>query len=174
LISLGGDNYHGLVSQLARNNYIELFKRYYLGLGVDYVKVFNTGLMNSSLEIVKFMLEQQLVPITVQELNSYLRLVRLYPELIELLFSLGATDYRTIVERALIQGDLALAVKYFDQASGLSLNSVFKQCIKIPVYQYLMSKGRIKQKTVDAMLSVLEASNGYVIERKYLSSLNLP
>jgi hypothetical protein len=60
LIALGGDNYHGLVSQLARFNQIELFKRYYLSPGVDYVQVFNIGLRNSSLEIVKFMLEQRL------------------------------------------------------------------------------------------------------------------
>jgi hypothetical protein len=33
LISLGGNNYRGLISQLARNDQIELFKRYYLGPG---------------------------------------------------------------------------------------------------------------------------------------------
>jgi hypothetical protein len=173
LISLGGDNYNGLVSQMARNDQIELFKRYYLGPGVDYVKVFNISLVYSSLEIVKFMLDKHLVRVTVEALNSYLILVRLDPELIELLFSLGATDYQTIVERALVQGDLWVAKKYFDRAPGLRLNKVFKLCTKIPVYQYLLSQGGIKQKTVDATLAVLEASNGYVIERKYLSSLNL-
>jgi hypothetical protein len=174
LISLGGNNYNGLISQLARFNQIELFKRYYLGRGVDYVQVFNIGLIYSSVKVVKFMLEQDLVPVTEDELNKYLRLVGVNPELIALLFSLGATDYRTIVERALVQGDLALVKKYFDRAPGLSLNAIFKRCTTIPVYQYLMSQGSISQKTVDTTLSVLEQSNDYVEEKKYLSSLNLP
>jgi hypothetical protein len=173
LISLGGDNYHGLISQLAINDYIELFKRYYLGPGVDYVQVFETGLRNSSVKVVKFMVDKHLVPVTVDALNSYLILVRLDPKLIELLFSLGATDYRTIVERGLIHGDLALTKKYFDQATGLRLNKVFKLCTKIPVYQYIMSQGMIKQKTVDATIDRLKHSYSYVIERNYLRSLNL-
>jgi hypothetical protein len=88
LISLGGNNYRGLIDRLARNDHIELFKRYYLSPDVDYVGVFKMGLVYSSVEIVKFMLEQQLVPVTVDELNSYLRLGRFNPELIELLLSL--------------------------------------------------------------------------------------
>jgi hypothetical protein len=174
LISLGGNNYNDVVIQLTIYDYIELFKRYYLGRGVDYVQVFKIGLKHSSLKVVKFMLEQHLVPVTVGALNKYLSMVGVNPELIELLFSLGATDYRTIVGRALVQGDLAIAEKYFDQAPMIRLNSVFKRCTKIPVYQYLMSKGRIKQKTVDAMLYVLEQSNDYVEEKKYLRSLILP
>jgi hypothetical protein len=126
LISLGGTNYHGLIYRLAKNDYIELFKRYYLSPGFDYVQVFETGLICSSLEIVKFILGQQLVPVTVDELNRYLRLIVFNHELIALLFSLGATDYRTIVERALLRGDLALAEKYFDRVPTVSLNSVFK------------------------------------------------
>jgi hypothetical protein len=173
LISLGGNNYNGLISQLTIYDYIDLFKRYYLGRGVDYVQVFKIGLMNSSVKVVKFMLEQHLVPVTEEELNKYLRLVVFNPELIALLFSLGATDYRTIVERGLIHGDLALVKKYFDRAPGLSLNAIFKRCTTIPVYQYLMRQGRIKKKTVDITLSVLEQSNGHVEAKKYLRSLNL-
>jgi hypothetical protein len=173
LISLGGNNYQGLISHLAIYSQFELFKLYYLGPGVDYVQVLFRGLQNSSVEIVKFMLEQCLVPVTVDALNRYLRLVVFNPELIALLFSLGATDYRIIVERALINGDLALAVKYFDRAPRLRLNSIFKQCTKIPVYQYLLSQGRIKQKTVDATLAWLKQSDSYVKAENYLSSLNL-
>jgi hypothetical protein len=173
LIFLGGNKYTDLVIQLAIYDYIELFKRYYLSPGVDYVQVFNRGLENSSVEIVKFMLEQHLVPETVEELNEYLRLVALTPELIELLFSLGGTDYRTIVERGLIYSDLALAVKYFDRAPGLRRNKIFKLCTKIAVYRYLLSRGPIKQKTVDTTLSLLEQSNDYVEAKKYLRSLNL-
>jgi hypothetical protein len=152
LISLGGNNYYSLILQLAMHDYIELFKRYYLSPGVDYVRVFNLSLKNSSVKVVKFMLEQQLVPVTLDELNRYLRLVGLHSELIALLFSLGATDYGTIVERALIRGDLELAMKYFDQAPTMKLNAIFKACTSVRVYQYLLSRGRIKQKTVDATL----------------------
>jgi hypothetical protein len=173
LISLGGDNYHGLISQLTIYDYIELFKRYYLGRGVDYVQVFNIGLENSSTKVVTFMLEQHLVPVTADALNGYLRRVFFNPELIALLFSLGATDYRYIVERELIQGDLELAKKYFDQAPGLSLNKVFKRCTKIPVYQYLLSQGRITQKTVNATIARLRRFNAYSEATKYLRSLNL-
>jgi hypothetical protein len=173
LISLGGDNYQGLVSQLARNDLIKLFKRYYLIPDLDYNQIFDTGLNYSSVEIVKFMLEQQLVPITGEKLNGYLRRVFVNPELIELLLSLGATDYRTVVERALIFGNLALAKKYLVQAPGLSLNSIFRECTKIPVYQYLMSQGTITQKTVDATLARLKRSIGRVKAKKYLRSLSL-
>jgi hypothetical protein len=106
LISLGGDNYNGLISELTMYDYIELFKRYYLGPDVDYVKVFNISLIYSSVEIVKFMLDKHLVQVTEGALNSYLRMAVFNSELIALLFSLGATDYRTIVERNLIHGDL--------------------------------------------------------------------
>jgi hypothetical protein len=174
LISLGGTNYNDLALHLTIYNKFELFKRYYLSPGVDYVQVFYRCLRNSSLEIVKFMLEQPLVPVTEEDLNKYLRLADFNPELIALLFSLGATDYPSLVERGLIHGELALVKKYFDRAPGLRRNKVFKQCTKIPVYRYLLSRGGIKQKTVDTTLSVLEQSNGYVIEKKYLSSLNLP
>jgi hypothetical protein len=173
LISLGGYNYHDLILHMTTHDYIKLFKRYYLSPGVDYVQVFNIGLSNYSVKVVKFMLEQQLVPVTADALNKYLRQVFFNPELIALLFSLGATDYRYIVERELIQGDFEIAKKYFDQASGLRLNKVFKQCNKIPVYQYLLSQGRIKQKTVDATLSRLKRSSGYIKAKKYLRSLNL-
>jgi hypothetical protein len=173
LISLGGDNYDGVVSQLAMYDYIELFKRYYLSPGVDYVQVFNIGLENESTKVVTFMLEQDLVPVTVQELNSYLSMVGLNPKLIALLFSLGATDYQIIVKRALIYGYLKLAKKYFDRAPGLNRNKVFKQCTKIPVYRYLLSQGGITQQTVDATIDRLKESNGYVEEKKYLRSLNL-
>jgi hypothetical protein len=173
LISLGGNNYDVLVSRLAIYDKIELFKRYYLGSGVDYAQVFNIGLMNSSLEVVKFMLEQHLIPVTVGALNKYLDMVVFYPELIALLFSLGATDYQTIVERTLIHGDLKLAEKYFDQAPGLSRNDIFKACTKIPVYRYLLSQGSITQKTVDATIARLEASGRHVKAKNYLSSLSL-
>jgi hypothetical protein len=173
LVSLGVDNYHDLILHMATNDYIELFMRYHLSPGIDYVQVFNRGLIYSSLKVVKFMLEQHLVPATTDALNKYLRLVAFNPELIALLFSLGATDYRTIVERALIHGNLALAEKYFDQAPGLSLNKVFKRCNQIQVYQYLLSQGSITQKTVNATLARLESSNIYFEAKKYLNSLNL-
>jgi hypothetical protein len=174
LISLGGDNYDGLVTQLAINDQIELFRRYYLGPGVDLIHVFNLSLRSSSVKVVKFMLEHQLVPVTPDDLNSYLRLVRLYPELIELLFNLGATDYPSLVERALIQGDLELAKKYFDRAPTIRLNSVFKRCTKIPVYQYLLSQGLIKQQTVDATIARLKQSrHNHSRAERYLRSLSL-
>jgi ribosomal protein L39E len=69
---------------------------------------------------------------------------------------------------------LELAEKYFNRATGLRLNKVFKQCNKIPVYQYIMSQGRIKQKTVDATLARLTLyKHKYVEEKKYLTSLSL-
>jgi hypothetical protein len=173
LISLGGTNYNGLIDRLAKNGHLELFKRYYRGPGVDYVGVFETGLNYSSVEIVKFMLEQQLVPVTADQLNKYLRLVAFNPELIALLLSLGATDYWIIVESALIYGDLALAKKYFDRAPGLRLNSIFRECTKIPVYQYLLSQGSITQKTVDATLAKLESYHGNVKAKNYLRRLSL-
>jgi hypothetical protein len=173
LISLGGDNYNGLVLQLARYDLIELFKRYYLSSDVDSIHLFNIGLENSSVKVVKFMLEQDLVPTTEKELNSYLEVAGVNSKLIPLLFSLGATDYPSIVERALIQGDFELAEKYFDQAPGLRLNKIFMLCDSIPVYQYLLAKGRIKQKTIDATLAILEEFNGYVREEQYLRSLSL-
>jgi hypothetical protein len=92
LISLGGNNYQGLVSKLTINDQIELFKRYYLSPGVKYVGVFNRGLENSSVEVVKFMLEQQLVPLTTDALNNYIDWTEFNPELIELFLSLDATD----------------------------------------------------------------------------------
>jgi hypothetical protein len=174
LISLGWNNYDGLVNQLAINDQIELFRRYYLGPGVDLIHVLNLGLENSSLEVVKFMLEHQLVPVTPDELNSYLTLVAFNPELIALLFSLGATDYGIIVERGLIQGDLELAEKYFDQALGLKLNAIFKRCTKIPVYQYLLSQGQIKQKTIDTTIVRLKQStHNHARAERYLRSLSL-
>jgi hypothetical protein len=174
LISLGGTNYHGLVFKLAIHDLIELFKRYYLRPGVDYVQVFNMGLRNSSTEVVKFMLEQRLVPVTEERLNKYLNMDELNPEIIALLFSLGATDYGIIVERALIDGDLELAKKYFDRAPTMKLNAIFKACTSVPVYQYLLSRGRITQKTVDATLARLARyKHKYVKEKKYLSSLTL-
>jgi hypothetical protein len=173
LIALGGNNYEGLFYELALGQQIELFKRYYLSPDVDYSRFFYSDLIYSTVEIVKFMLDHQLVPVTLNELNKYLRLVVLNPELIELLFSLGATDYGTIVERALINGDLALAKKYFDRAPGLKLNSVFKLCTKIPVYRYLMSQGLIKQKTVGATIARLNQSDRHVEAKNYLRSLSL-
>jgi hypothetical protein len=173
LISLGGDNYNGLVSNIVINDYIELFKRYYLCSEVDYLETFEEGLKSSSLEIVKFMLDQPLVPITTDELNSYLDLAGLNPELIALLFSQGATDYRSIVGRALVQGDLELAKKYFDRAPTIRLNKIFKQCTSVSVYQYLLSQGRIKQKTIDATLARIELHR-CVKAKKYLRSLSLP
>jgi hypothetical protein len=170
LISLGGNNYSDLIDQLADSDQIELFKRYYLISNFNYSKVFDTSLDYSSVKIVKFMLEQRLVPVTVDQLNRYLRMVGLYPEIIELLFSLGATDHRTIVERALLQGNLELAEKYFDQATGLRLNSIFKECTKIPVYRYLMSKGRITQETANTTLARLEQSNKHDKAKNYLRS----
>jgi hypothetical protein len=173
LISLGGDNYHGLVLKLAMRDQIKLFKRYYLSPGVDYLETFEEGLKSLSLKVVKFMLEKALVPTTEDELNRYLDLAVLNPELIALLFSLGATDYHSLVEKALIHGDLELAKKYFDRAPTIKLNSIFKECTNVPVYQYLLSRGRIKQKTVDATLDILEEFNGYVQEEQYLRSLIL-
>jgi hypothetical protein len=143
-----------------------------LSPGLDYDEVFYAGLKNSSLKVVKFMLEQQLVPRTEEKLNKYLRMIRLHSEPIALLFSLGATDYQYIVERALIYGDLGLAEKYFDRAPGLKLNSIFKRCTSIPVYQYLISRGRIKQKTIDATLARLDL-HLYVKAKQYLRSLSL-
>jgi hypothetical protein len=173
LISLGGNNYHGLIDQLIRNDQIELFKRYCLSPDVDHVQVFSRGLENSEWAVVKFMLEKRLVPVTVDKLNKYIDRAEFNPELIELLLSLGATNYRTVVKRALIHGDLALAVKYFDQAPGLRLNSIFKECDSVPVYQYLLSQGGITQKTVDATLARLEESDGHVKAKNYLRSLSL-
>jgi hypothetical protein len=173
LISLGGNNYQGLISKLARNNQIELFKRYYLSPGVDYAQVFSRSLENAEWPVVKFMLEKRLVPVTLDKLHSYIDRTEFNPELIELLLSLGVTDYRTIVEKALIHGDLVIAVKYFDQALGLRLNKVFKHCNKIPVYQYILSQGGITQKTVDATLARLEQSYSYDKAKNYLRSLSL-
>jgi hypothetical protein len=174
LISLGGNDYDGLVSRIVINDNIELFKRYYLSPGLNYLETFYEGLAYSSLKVIKFMIKQHLVPVTEKKMNRYLKVVGLNPKLIELLLSLGATDYRTIVERGLIQGELALAKKYFDRAPGLELNSVFKLCTEIPVYQYIMSRGRIKQKTVDATLARLSHYKyEYMDEKKYLSSLSL-
>jgi hypothetical protein len=174
LISLGGNNYRGLVNRLAKNGQLELFKRYYLSPDVDYARVFNKGLVYSSVEIVKFMLEQRLVPVTEKKLNKYLKMDELNPEIIALLFSLGATDYGIIVVRGLIQGDLELAKKYFDQAPTIRLNSVFKRCTSVPVYQYLLSRGKITQKTVDATLKRLSRhKHKYVEVKQYLSSLSL-
>jgi hypothetical protein len=175
LISLGGNDYNGLVSSIVIHDYIELFKRYYLSPGINYIETFEKGLKSSSVKVVKFMLEQELVPITVEELNSYLIVAGLNPELIELLFSLGATDYRSLVEKCLIRGDLELAKKYFDRAPGLKLNSVFKLCTKISVYRYLLSQGMIKQKTIDITLDRLERSkHNRAVAKKYLRSLSLP
>jgi hypothetical protein len=173
LISLGGDNYNGLVKKLAENDQIELFQRYYLSPGVNYDKVFNTSLKNSSVKVVNFMLEEQLVPVTEEWLNRYVKVVGFNPELVALLFSLGATDYPRLVKRALIRGELALAKKYFDRAPGLRLNAIFKRCSKISVYQYLMSQGSISQKTVNATLARLNDYNMYVKAKNYLRSLNL-
>jgi hypothetical protein len=174
IISLGGNNYHDLVVRLAIYDQIELFKRYYTGPGVDYVEVLKEAMESSSFEVVKFMLEQQVVPTTEEELNSYLRLIRLDLPLIDLLFSLGATDYRYIVVRGVILGDLKVVAKYFDQAANLQLNSVFKQCTSVSVYQYLMSQGQVTQKTVDATLARLEQSKyPHVKAKQYLHSLSL-
>jgi hypothetical protein len=79
LISLGGTNYHGLVNRLAMYDQLELFKQYYLSPGVDYVRVFKSGLCYSSLEIVKFMLEQRLVPVNKKNMNKYLNMDELNP-----------------------------------------------------------------------------------------------
>jgi hypothetical protein len=173
VISLGGYNYQDLIGHLATYDYIELFNRYYQSPGLNYAQVFDIALDYSSVQVVKFMLEQPLVPVTEDALNKYLRRVFFNPDLIALLFSLGATDYRHIVERELIQGDLALVEKYFDQASGLSLNKVFKQCTKVPVYQYLMSQGTIKQKTIDATIKRMKGTDRYMKVKKYLRSLSL-
>jgi hypothetical protein len=173
LISLGGNDYRGLISHLAINDSIELFKRYYLSPGLNYLDIFEEAMNSPSVEVVKFMLEKALVPVTEEWLNEDLNLAVLNSELIALLFSLGATDYRGLVERALIQGELVLAKKYFDRARGLKLNKIFKQCRKIPVYQYLLDNGSITQKTIDATIAKLKRSNGYVKEEKYLSSLSL-
>jgi hypothetical protein len=172
LISLGGNDYHGLISQLAIYDQIELFKRYYLSPGINYIETFEKGLKSSSVEIVKFMLEKALVPVTLEEMNRYLDLAELNPKLIALLFSLGATDYHNIVTRGLIDDELAVAEKYFDQAPGLRLNKIFKECNSVPVYQYLLSQGRIRQKTIDATLARLEEFNGYMREEQYLRSIS--
>jgi hypothetical protein len=174
LISLGGTNYKGLVHELVINDQLELFKRYCRRPGVNLIQAFNLGLKDLNVEIVEFMLEQRLVPVTVQELNRYLRLVGFNPELIDLLFSLGATDYRFIVKTGLIDDDLELADKYFDQAPTIRLNSVFKRCTSVPVYQYIMSRGTITQKTIDATLKRLARhKHNYMKEKKYLRSLTL-
>jgi hypothetical protein len=56
----------------------------------------------------------------------------------------------------------------------MKLNSVFKRCKSVPVYQYIISRGRITQKTVDATLARLaRRKHQYVKAKKYLSSLTL-
>jgi hypothetical protein len=170
LISLGGNNYKGLVNQLVMNDQIELFKRYCPWPGADYLDTFQEGLKSSSLKVVKFMLEQELIPVTETWLNEYLDLVVFNPKLIALLFRLGATDYPGLVERALIQGELKLAKKYFDRAPTIRLNSLFKQCTSVPVYEYIISQGTITQTTLDATLARMKEYK-YVEAEKYLRSL---
>jgi hypothetical protein len=172
LISLGANNYHRLVSELARHDYIELFKRYYRSPDINFAQVLTIGLQDSSVEVVKFMLEKPLVSVTEKRLNSYLKLVRLNSEVIELLFSLGATDYEGIVKRALFMVDIPVAAKYFDRAPGLELNSIFKQSTSVRVYRYLLSQGPITQATLDTTLARLpKYKNKFARANKYLRRL---
>jgi hypothetical protein len=59
----------------------------------------------------------------------------------------------------------------------IRLNSVFKACTSVAVYQYILSRGRITQQTVDATLVRLVRlarwKHKYVKAKQYLSSLTL-
>jgi hypothetical protein len=151
LISLGGDNYGGLIHTFAISNNLELFKKYYRP-GIYCVRLFQDAIRNTSLEVIEFMIQQGLVGNRVEDLNEYLhRTLFDNFQVIDLLFSLGATDYIGIVKAAITSADFDLADKYFDQAN-LDVNKLFQEATRVKVYKYLARKDKITQATLDATL----------------------
>jgi hypothetical protein len=175
LISLGADDYTRLLWRLVALDHLELFKRYYRQPGINYEKVFIEALVYQNLSIIRYMFKKQLVKLDPAGLNSYLRKIRFHlvtVELLDLFFSLGATDYNYVIKKAISRGNLEVFKRYFHR-SGLDPNQMFEKVHDLDIYKYLVETGEITQGTLDCKLTRLIPYDSASVTRikNYLISL---
>jgi hypothetical protein len=147
LISLGANNYFTLLLELVRQDNLDLFIKYYKRGRGNYVELFLSGILRSSIKIVKFMIQHRLVPVETQDLNGYLVKANTIP-MLDLLFSFGATYYTRVVTDAIFDGKFDIADKYFDQAD-VDINELYLSARGSETRKYLLTKPGISQATID-------------------------